>query len=219
MTFKVDVEAMLRQAELVGEEMLHFRHGKDLYPYCEHCSNAAITPVTNVMGCKMGDDAEVSAFSNKQYEDQDEEAVEKCPGFLPKTDPEEVGFLNSASSHSGIMKKEIPSERVMRGHTSFETSEELDDQDKRYRQNYKPPYDLTGDLEKRAAQDDVPEVDSRASIEELYQMMDQAGIKNMNAGQRNQAVMDILRHWQNGLIVDRVTPALIEDTINEYLRK
>lgn len=102
------IAALLIQSELQGEQMLMFRHGKDLYPYCPGCTYAAYTPQSKVLGCTMGDDPQVIEFSDEVTKDASVLDSEKCPGFSPKEQSDEVGFQDEAMSEASLVK-EIPS--------------------------------------------------------------------------------------------------------------
>jgi len=90
----------LRLARLEGENMLQFRHGDDMYLYCEECQNSAYTPVSNTLGCTIGDDPEVVEYSQRFEEDPNIEDTEKCPGFEPR---QETGTLEaSRDDYQGV---------------------------------------------------------------------------------------------------------------------
>jgi hypothetical protein len=98
--------------ELEGEDMLKFRHGKDLYPYCTDCLYSAYTPATHVLGCTMGDDPEVVEFSKEVDADPDVVNSTKCPGFSPKNNGEDNQGFQDEASLNAVLVKEIPSKQI-----------------------------------------------------------------------------------------------------------
>lgn len=302
MPIRSNVLAILKQADLVGEEMLKFRHGEELYPYCSDCAHSAFTPVTNILGCKIGDDAEVVEFSNGVYEDESLLDKEKCPGFTPRSEEGELGFQNEAAlsdaeanklnkatadqvtqvvkrifgddfsasaragykqitrtfkdslaidsvrgdswvdvmfqaknkwgdlakrvtsdhKNSGSMVKEVPSEEVdtlqgPKDRVARETLEESKAKDEAYFPwNGNQKYDYTGDV-KQAAINDEPQ--PAAGLEELYQFLDQAGVKEVPPNQQYDMVADALRQWQDGVMAPHLTHELVTDTLEGYLTR
>lgn len=75
----------MKKAELQGEELLRFRHGKDLFPYCSTCSYSARTPVTGVLGCTEGDDPEVIQYSQQVEQGELDGENPKCPLYLSES--------------------------------------------------------------------------------------------------------------------------------------
>lgn len=115
---------VVKLAFLEGAEMLSFRNGADLYPYCKDCLHSEIIPVaTEPLGCTIGDDPEVKAFSDEDKEQPKDPSVEKCPGFQGLAGATEgVGdmqsiesMLTTADVAEAGMIKELPAE--MRPHT------------------------------------------------------------------------------------------------------
>lgn len=124
----------VKLALLEGAEMLSFRHGADLYPYCKDCVHSEIIPVaTEPLGCNIGDDPEVKAFSDEDKEQPKDPSVEKCPGFqglAGNTDgvgemQSVEGMLNTADYSEAGMVKEMPAE--VRPHSQEEWEEVLDE--------------------------------------------------------------------------------------------
>lgn len=74
----------IKQADLDGEQMHMFRTGAELYPYCQDCVHSAYTPITQVLGCTIGDDPKVMEYSRKEQRGEVSEDTEKCPGFLDR---------------------------------------------------------------------------------------------------------------------------------------
>lgn len=79
----------LRLARLKGEEMLKFRHGRNLYSYCVECQHGKYTE-SKVLGCEIGDNPDVVDFSMRYTQDPALVDTEKCPGFEPR---QEVGVI------------------------------------------------------------------------------------------------------------------------------
>lgn len=105
--FRIRDIGRTKTADLTGEDMLRFRHGKSLFIYCPDCSHSAVTPITGVLGCTKGDDAEVMDYSERLTKGETDEAVEKCPGFASRTTDEEIGPRQASKSQAAFVK-EVP---------------------------------------------------------------------------------------------------------------
>jgi hypothetical protein len=97
---------MIKLGTLNGEEMLRFRSGQDMYPYCERCVHSAITPVTQILGCEIGDDAQVRDYSTKVAAEEIEDTeAERCPGFTSEDQAKVY-----AEKQQAAFVKEVPAE-------------------------------------------------------------------------------------------------------------
>jgi len=92
--------ATLRVANLEGEAMMTFRHGDDLYPYCEECQKSAFTEA-GILGCTEGDDADVVDYSERFEDDPDIASAEKCPGFEPRQEKGQMGLYSEGVDDAG----------------------------------------------------------------------------------------------------------------------
>lgn len=119
--------ARCKRAELVGEQMLTFRSGDSLFPYCYSCVNSARTPVTGILGCSIGDRPDVVKYSDdltearedpKDVKGESEEVDSeqpKCPGFLSSEQAKVSSlrddfFQSLADQKQGEFVKEMPAE-------------------------------------------------------------------------------------------------------------
>lgn len=232
-------------AELAGEEMLSFRNGKDIYPYCPGCSNSAYTPITGVLGCTKGDDPEVIDFSNQVKDDPDTTNSTKCPGYAPRTRAGTAGFQDEAS-HNAALVKEIPSlplpdsvegweqlvhdatEDLKRNPETARQGELIEqgihviNDDGRSSYDGRPrdydQYDFADPNIKQADLiEDKPEVSAGDDDDELFAALTQAGLDTASTKeQQRQITTDVLTHWRGGLLASHLSILLINQTILEY---
>lgn len=103
----------LKLARLEGEGMLRFRTGGELFSYCDQCVNLAVTPISKVKGCTEGDDAMVLDYSERLYQGETEEGVEKCPKFSAQGVPDgALAPRREAVRRRAVMVKELPPENT-----------------------------------------------------------------------------------------------------------
>jgi bacterioferritin len=96
-------------AEIHGDELLKFRTGANLLPYCKGCVNSERAPVTMELGCTKGDDPQIQEYFSKLDAEKVDQDIEKCPGFMSRENSAE-GDAAPESVVAGIasMVKEVP---------------------------------------------------------------------------------------------------------------
>lgn len=200
---------LLKTADLEGEEMLKFRNGDSLWPFCSTCVYSAMTPITGVLGCTKGDDPLVKQYSADVETDQADPGMEKCPVLnTEENDIAETTHLASQMAEAGMMK-DVPVEISM-----LENS--LEDKDPVWNYDYVDGDENPGPerITRFASVDDVSALPERA---EFFKFIDKMGVgKVQDENAKKQLITEALMKWRDGGLAEYVDPEFVEAVIADY---
>lgn len=206
-----------KQAELSGEDMLRFRNGDDLYPYCTNCAYSAMTPIMGVLGCTKGDEPKVKEFSARYELGEIDDEVEKCP--LYSIESGDAGrdtnyTLASRMSEAGLLK-DVPAEISM-------VSEGLEDKHPEWNYDY-----LLGDEDpgvekivlyssvKYASSTDTSDLPER---EKFFKLLDKMGVGRVqDDGAKKQLITTALMEWKDGLLAPHVDADFVDAVLRDFI--
>lgn len=202
-------------AELEGEAMLQFRSGDNLYPYCVNCAHSALTPITGVLGCTLGDDPDVMEYSAKLSTDEVDENVEKCPKYTPAEDEDiEDAVIVAKRQLDAGMVKEVPVEIALK-------EEGLEDESPDWNYDYVSGDENPGPeritlyaLKRTGTVEETSDIPERSQFFDFLNKMGVGGVSD-EASQK-QLITTALLGWRDGTLAPHINSEFVDAVLRDF---